>query len=59
MEYIDKLVGKIIGQLEKSGLRENTMFIFYNGNGTPQSIISMKGNKTVKEAKSETIDNGN
>ncbi|MFT7420602.1 MAG: hypothetical protein ACI9QN_001528, partial [Arcticibacterium sp.] len=30
-----------------------------NGNGTPQSIISMKGNKTVKEAKSETIDNGN
>ncbi len=58
VEYADKLVGKIIHQLEESGLRENTLILFYTDNGTHQSIVSMKGNKTVKGAKSETIDNG-
>ncbi|MFT5884397.1 MAG: arylsulfatase A [Arcticibacterium sp.] len=58
VEYADKLVGKIIDQLEKSGLRENTIVMFYTDNGTHQSIVSMKGNKAVMGAKSETIDNG-
>ncbi len=56
--YADKLVGKILDQLEASGLRENTLVLFYTDNGTHQSIVSMKGDKAVKGAKSETIDNG-
>ena len=58
VQYADKLVGKIIDQLEELGIRDNTLLVFYTDNGTHQSIISMKGAKAVKGAKSEMIDNG-
>ncbi|WP_162628192.1 sulfatase-like hydrolase/transferase [Arcticibacterium luteifluviistationis] len=58
VEYADKLVGKIIRQLEDLGIRDNTLLVFYTDNGTHQSIISMKGAKAVQGAKGETIDNG-
>lgn len=34
VEYIDKLVGRIVAQLEASGLRENTVIFFTGDNGT-------------------------
>ncbi|WP_341227893.1 sulfatase-like hydrolase/transferase [uncultured Arcticibacterium sp.] len=58
VEYADKLVGKIIKQLEDLGVRDNTLLIFYTDNGTHQSIVSMKGAKAVQGAKGEMIDNG-
>ena len=34
--YMDKLVGKLVAELERLGLRENTMLVFVGDNGTAQ-----------------------
>ena len=38
--YTDKLVGRVIAQLEESGLRENTLILFSGDNGTASNITS-------------------
>ena len=44
--YADNLVGQIVEQLEKSGIRENTLLIFTGDNGTDKPIVtSWKGTK--------------
>ena len=48
VSYADKVVGQIVAQLEKSGVRENTLLIFTGDNGTDKPIVtSWNGTKVV------------
>lgn len=59
VEYMDKIVGELVAQLEKTGQRENTLVIFVGDNGTHQRIRSVMADGTeVQGAKGETIDTG-
>ena len=40
VEYMDKCVGKIVAKVDKLGLRQDTLIIFYSDNGTHLSITS-------------------
>lgn len=38
--YMDKLVGRIVAQVEKQGLADNTVILFTGDNGTDRPVIS-------------------
>jgi hypothetical protein len=56
--YMDKVVGKIATNLEKLGLRENTLILFTGDNGTSQNIRSMLGDKPVQGGEGRSTDAG-
>lgn len=59
VEYMDKIIGRIVGKLDSLGLRENTFIIFTGDNGTPKGITSqMSDGRTIDGGKSETTDAG-
>lgn len=48
VHYMDKVVGQLVGGLEKIGQRENTIVIFYGDNGTDARVTSQfRGEKVV------------
>ena len=49
--YADKMVGQIVKQLEKSGVRENTVLIFTGDNGTDKPIVTPWNGTEVVEVK--------
>ncbi len=49
VEYMDKLIGKLIASLEKQGLRENTLVLFLGDNGTGAGTPSKMGDKLLGE----------
>jgi arylsulfatase A len=58
VEYMDKLIGKLIAALDKQGLRDNTLVLFLGDNGTGAGTRSMMGDKVVIGAKGSTIETG-
>lgn len=56
--YTDKMVGKVVHQLERLGLRENTLVIFTGDNGTATEITSQFNGKSYPGGKGSTKDNG-
>jgi arylsulfatase A len=56
--YMDKLVGSVVSELEKQGLRENTLILFTGDNGTGTAVTSRMGDRTVKGGKGSSRDNG-
>lgn len=56
--YMDRIVGRIIDQLDRLGLRESTMIIFTADNGTNRNITSMMGEIAVRGGKGRTTDAG-
>ncbi len=58
VEYMDKVVGNIVKNLEEKGLREETLILFYSDNGTHQKITSLLNNKPYKGGKGLTIQSG-
>lgn len=58
VKYTDKLVGRIMDELERLHLRENTLVIFTGDNGTATSIISSLNGKPYPGGKGKTIDAG-
>ncbi|MEO1449188.1 MAG: SMP-30/gluconolactonase/LRE family protein, partial [Bacteroidota bacterium] len=58
VEYADKLMGKIMANLEEAGIAEQTLVIFYSDNGTQQGLSSQVGTKTVMGGKGLNIDAG-
>lgn len=54
VEYMDKLLGKLIAKLDALGLRENTMVVFLGDNGTGKGTRSMMGDKVVIGGKGST-----
>ncbi|MGB7344803.1 MAG: sulfatase-like hydrolase/transferase [Pirellulaceae bacterium] len=57
--YMDKIVGRILDQLDKSGVRDNTLVIFTGDNGTDEPVVSMMGDKEIAGGKGKTTDAGN
>ncbi|MEO0474503.1 MAG: sulfatase-like hydrolase/transferase [Planctomycetota bacterium] len=56
--YTDKMVGKIIQQLEDSGVRGNTLLIFTGDNGTYVGITSILNGKPYRGGKGKATLNG-
>ena len=58
VNYMDKLVGRIVDQVEKSGLSDNTVIIFTGDNGTDKPVVSKWKGINVAGSKGRTIDDG-
>lgn len=58
VKYMDKLVGRIIDELERLQLRDNTLIIFTGDNGTSTNIVSTLNGKKYIGGKGKTIDSG-
>lgn len=58
VEYTDKLVGRIMEELDKLDLRKNTLVIFTGDNGTDSPVVSMLDGKPYPGGKGKTKDSG-
>jgi arylsulfatase A len=72
VEYMDKLIGRLVSTLDELNLRENTLILFTTDNGTPpefitkavngkymsEPIVSKMGDKTVDGGKGKLTDAG-
>ncbi|MCD8166785.1 MAG: sulfatase-like hydrolase/transferase [Bacteroides sp.] len=58
VKYTDKLVGRIMDELERSNVKENTLVIFTGDNGTATSIVSSLHGKPYVGGKGKTSDSG-
>lgn len=56
--YADKAVGQIVKQLEKSGVRDNTLIIFTGDNGTDKPIVTPWNGRKVVGGKGTVTDEG-
>lgn len=66
--YLDKTVGKIVGTLDKLGLRENTVILFTTDNGTatvgyqpqhdPQMTTGKIGGRAINGHKGQLLEGG-
>ncbi|MDB4756474.1 sulfatase-like hydrolase/transferase [Mariniblastus sp.] len=56
--YADKLVGQVVTQLEKSGLRDDTLLIFTGDNGTDKPIVTSWNGTQVVGGKGSMTDMG-
>lgn len=54
VEYMDKLIGKLVARLDALGLRDNTLVIFLGDNGTGKGVRSLMGKREVIGAKGST-----
>ncbi len=58
VSYADKIVGRIVAQLDRLGLRQTTLLIFLGDNGTDRGISSRLGDRTIQGAKGLPTDGG-
>jgi arylsulfatase A len=58
VEYMDKLIGKLVAKLEVLGIRDNTLILFVGDNGTGKGTISTVGGRQVSGGKGLTTDAG-
>ena len=56
--YADKMVGQIVTQLKKSGIRKNTLILFTGDNGTDSPIITSWKGTEIKGGKGSMTDTG-
>ena len=56
--FADKLVGQVVSQLEKSGVRDNTLLIFTGDNGTDKPIVTPWNGRKVVGGKGTMTDEG-
>ena len=54
VEYMDKLIGKVVAKLEELKLHDNTLILFLGDNGTGRGIRSMMGDRVVIGGKGST-----
>jgi len=58
VQYIDKLVGKIVSKLDELGTRDNTIIIFTADNGTDEPIVTNWNGKEVRGRKGKPFNAG-
>jgi arylsulfatase A len=58
VSYMDYSIGRIVNQLNKLKLRENTLILFTGDNGTDEPVVSMMDNIAIEGGKGRTTDNG-
>lgn len=56
--YMDKIVGRIVAQLDALGLRQNTLILFTGDNGTSKGISSKMPDRIIPGGKGDTTDAG-
>ena len=56
--FADKAIGQIVAQLEKSGVRDNTLIIFTGDNGTDKPIVTPWNGTKVIGGKGSMTDTG-
>ena len=58
VEYMDKLIGKLVNHVDSAGIAENTIIIFYSDNGTHLKITSQTKDGPVAGGKALTTNAG-
>ena len=58
VEYMDRDTGKVLDALDRLGLAENTLVLYYADNGTPPEIVSRMGSRVVPGGKRLTTEAG-
>lgn len=58
VEYVDKIVGRVLGALEKHGLRDNTVVMFASDNGSAEAEIQLDGRPAILHGKSMLTEAG-
>lgn len=58
VHYMDKLVGRIVAGIDKLGLTENTLVLFYSDNGTHLKITASMNGKEVRGGKATPAQTG-
>lgn len=58
VRYMDKIVGRIVAQLEELGLTDRTLILFTGDNGTNRSITSNTTTGELRGGKGEMTDDG-
>ena len=58
VEYMDKLVGRLVSGVDKLGLLENTLILFYSDNGTHLKITSRMNGKDIPGGKATSKQTG-
>ncbi len=58
IQYMDKLVGKLIAELDNLGLRQNTILVFTGDNGTAASFPSTVNGQAVVGVKGSMLEGG-
>ncbi len=58
VHYLDKIVGKLVKQVEAAGQLDNTLFLFTADNGTNRSITSRWNGQAIRGGKGGTKDMG-
>lgn len=58
VEYLDKLVGKIVKQVDDIGQLDNTIIMFTADNGTHRTLTSRWNDQDIKGGKGTTTDMG-
>lgn len=58
VEYTDKMVGRLVDELERLDLMDHTLIIFLGDNGTDSPVVTMLNGKPYPGGKGKTIDSG-
>lgn len=58
VEYMDTIVGRLVDGIDRLGLRQNTLILFYSDNGTDRRITSHMGDEEVPGGKGLASQNG-
>ena len=58
VEYMDTLIGRIVAGIEKLGLRDDTLIIFYSDNGTDKKNASHMNGVRIQGQKSYPVQAG-
>lgn len=58
VEYMDDVMGRLLGKIEQLGLSERTLVLYYSDNGTDKTITSRMGEREVRGGKGLTTDAG-
>ena len=58
VEYMDKLVGRIVDKLDALGLRERTLILFYGDNGSPREVTTLVDGTEIQGGKGLSTDAG-
>lgn len=56
--HMDRIVGRLVAQLEQSGVRDRTLLIFTGDNGTDVPVVSTMNGRRVAGAKGRMTDGG-
>ncbi|MCL6265915.1 sulfatase-like hydrolase/transferase [Flagellimonas myxillae] len=58
VQYMDRLLGRLVAEVETLGIRENTLIMFVGDNGTDRDVTSVINNESLKGHKGYTTNAG-